>query len=147
MDSKSTNTKTRTKITTTTHTAPSALNLNVPSRLDVEQQQAVVQMLAGIREELQQTLLDELTGALASARPPNRPVSWFRALVARASRGEYVPDLAVAVAGARKRQEAEAQAARKRQEEAAAAEMRRRDPVTRTKRMAAMQAALAALND
>ncbi|RPE82063.1 hypothetical protein [Vulcaniibacterium tengchongense] len=139
---RSTNTKTSTKTTTVS----AKCDLVMPPQLAEEQRVVVVGILDGLPGAIQQQVLDELAGRFAKTTPPLRDAIWWLTKVAdRARRGDYVPNLAIAVEAERRRRAAEAEAIRKRRETEAAAEARRRDPDARAKGIAAMHAARAAL--
>lgn len=139
---KSSKSNTRKNTTTTQSFLP---ELVWPHVLDEHTRVVVGDWLEGLDSSVQQQLLDELAGAMASVNQPKRPIPWLRALIARARRGEFMPDLATGVEARRERRKAEAVAERQRQQARADREARQRDPVARAEGMERMRAAAAEL--
>lgn len=89
-----------------------------PSQIEEEQRVVVARWMEGLDQEQQQQALDEFSGAMASGKPPDKPLSWLRGLANKARRGEFVPDRCQQVAQTRARQTSEAR--RREQQEARA---------------------------
>lgn len=97
---------------------------------------------ARVDQQTKQALRDELNARMAK-NPPNKPISWVRALIKRAERGEFVSDAGLAVAARRRERDAREQEAAQHRQEAADREQRARSPEAR----AAADAALRELRD
>ncbi|MHB8257124.1 MAG: hypothetical protein ACYDHY_12160 [Acidiferrobacterales bacterium] len=61
--------------------------------------------LAALPDSVAQDLLDELAGRLNAKTVHDAPLSYLRALIARAEAGTFTPEAGVRVAQARERQE------------------------------------------
>ncbi len=107
-----------------------------PSRLDTASVVVVDRLIQGMDQELQQQVLDELEGKLSSQSPPRQPMAWFREVVARARRGEFIPDLGIPVRQARERELARHAKERERIAADAEAARRRNTPEARAKAFA-----------
>jgi hypothetical protein len=108
--------------TTTTTTADEQTALVFPKSFTPGQQAAARRMLAGLNGHAQE-LLDEVAGREAI----KNPLSYLRGLVRRARDGDFNPEAGIAVAEARRQQEA-MRRARKESEDAHSAEVKRSMP-------------------
>ncbi|TAK84203.1 MAG: helix-turn-helix domain-containing protein [Betaproteobacteria bacterium] len=74
-----------------------------PERLTTAERQSILEMLSRHRIDpvTAQTVLDELSAAIGEKRVTRSPVGYARALIARAARGEFMPEHAHRVRGAR----------------------------------------------
>ena len=124
------------KNTTTTTTEP---ELFWPPALTAHQAAVVSKVIHGLDQSMQQQLLDELAGALRSPRPPRQLASWMLALRVRLERGEFLPDLGLAIEQERARRTAEAAKQQERNEE----QIRRNSAEVRERSAAAYQRASA----
>lgn len=75
--------------------------LEYPGALSARETAAAERQLAGLPVELAQEILDELAGRMASGGIRSSPLSYLRALAARAQAGAFTPEVAVTVAAAR----------------------------------------------
>lgn len=84
---------------------------------------SILPLLTGVDQGITQTLVDELAGVMRrdSGVEIKSPVGWFKAVVAKARQGEFVPARALIVERARAARAHELEALRLRREEAAAA--------------------------
>ena len=72
-----------------------------PKNLNPKQREALRDRLAGLTQDKAQQVLDELAGRMAITQVKN-PVRYCASLIARTQRGEFLPELALEVAGARR---------------------------------------------
>jgi hypothetical protein len=108
---------------TTTTTEPAALAF--PRGFTPAQETAARRTLAAAGEHAQ-ALLDELAGRMA-LRPVANPLAYLRRLAECAARGEFHPEAGIAVAEARRREEAH-RLRRKETEDAVARDIAKRPP-------------------
>lgn len=81
----------------------SVTGMIVPASLTDDEKVVVVSMLAGLPLSQAQALLDELDGTMSAKKIRTTPITFLRALVIRARRGEFTPSLASDVAARRAR--------------------------------------------
>jgi hypothetical protein len=127
-------------------TTTAAGELYWPTRAFAAEQVVVAKdRLQRFGPQLQQQLLDEYQGVMEGKKPPASPMGWFLGLVAKAARGEFVPNLGVLVAGRRAQRAAES--AEQEAAKVAADERRRRalDPMARKRVASAIDEANALL--
>lgn len=111
--------------TTTTTTATEHAALVFPRGFTSAQETAARRTLASANG-CAQALLDELAGRMA-LRPVANPLAYLRRLAECAARGEFHPEAGIAVAEARRREEAQ-RLRRKETEDAVARDIARRPP-------------------
>lgn len=111
-------------------------------QLSEQERVVVVDMLIGTAESQHQGIVDELAGALRAKAIKTQWPAWLRSVIRRAQSGAFVANHALAVQRDRQRAAKEAKNA----EERRAEEDRRRDPEARERGLAAMKAAIAAIN-
>ena len=80
------------------------------------QEQAAASALARRCPQVAQAMLDELAGRMGTNTIRTSPIAYLRGLIARAQSGEFVPELGIRVAAARRSRE-EAEALRQQQAE------------------------------
>lgn len=105
--------------------------LDWPAELDSAARKLVAESIADLAEPTQQQILDELAGKTRSGQAPRNPISWVRALAARARRNEFVPDAGLTIAKSRRVREEQGLDALRRQNEFLAARERAKDPKAR----------------
>ncbi len=136
--SKSTTSKNSNRKSTTT----AALDLFWPSALTTAEKAVVENVIHSLEPEVQQQLVDELAGALRSPMPPRQLTSWMLALRARQQRGEFFPNLGLAIEQERCRHAAETIEQQKRHE----LRERSNSPEARARSKAAFQIAMAEIS-
>ena len=72
-----------------------------PKNLSLKQREALRGRLSVLTQDKAQQVLDELAGRMAITQVKN-PVRYCATLIARTQRGEFLPELALEVAGARR---------------------------------------------
>ena len=78
-------------------------DLIYPKQLSPEEVVLARRMLTALPDTVAQDLLDELTGRLTAKAVRGAPLSYLRALIARAETGTFTPEVGVRVAQARER--------------------------------------------
>lgn len=111
-----TNTSTNINTNTTTTTTTTELDWTDLSSLDPKQEQVVVvELIEGLDQALQQSLMDELAGALKKGVIKTSWPRWFQNTVENAKRGDFRPNHGLSIAkerAARVRMAAEREAAK-----------------------------------